>query len=100
MKNGIIIFLLCLTAGLAASAPEWKYTLEKGELHVTASLPANEYLYRKTTSVALTAGGTLPLETLISKVFPLSELQNAFEFLTKTPDAMKVLIQCNDEVEK
>ena len=51
-------------------------------------------------AIALTAGGTLPLETLISKVFPLSELQNAFEFLTKTPDAMKVLIQCNDEVEK
>ena len=46
------------------------------------------------------AGGTLPLETLISKVFPLAELQNAFEFLTQTPDAMKVLIQCNEEVEK
>ena len=51
-------------------------------------------------AIALTAGGTLPLETLISKVFPLAELQNAFEFLTQTPDAMKVLIQCNEEVEK
>ena len=51
-------------------------------------------------AIALTAGGTLPLETLISKVFPLAELQNAFEFLTRTPDAMKVLIQCNNEVEK
>ena len=51
-------------------------------------------------AIALTAGGTLPLKKLISKVFPLAELQNAFEFLTQTPDAMKVLIQCNDEVEK
>ncbi len=57
MKNVMMIVLFCLTAGLAASTPEWNFTLEKGELHVTASLPANEYLYRKTTSVTLTADG-------------------------------------------
>ena len=51
-------------------------------------------------AIRLAAAGTLPLETLISKVFPLAELQSAFEFLTQTPDAMKVLIQCNHEVEK
>ncbi|MBO4305380.1 MAG: alcohol dehydrogenase catalytic domain-containing protein [Lentisphaeria bacterium] len=51
-------------------------------------------------AIALAAGKTLPLENLISKVFPLAELQNAFEFLTQTPDAMKVLIQCNHEEEK
>ena len=57
MKNVMMFVLLCLTAGLAASAPEWKYTLGKGELQVTAALPANEYLYRKSTSVALTSDG-------------------------------------------
>ena len=51
-------------------------------------------------AIQLAAAGTLPLETLISKVFPLAELQSAFEFLTRTPDAMKVLIQCSNEVEK
>ncbi|MBQ7693836.1 MAG: alcohol dehydrogenase catalytic domain-containing protein [Lentisphaeria bacterium] len=51
-------------------------------------------------AIALAAGNTLPLERLISEVFPLSELQQAFEFLTRTPDAMKVLIQCSSEVEK
>ncbi|MBO4490100.1 MAG: alcohol dehydrogenase catalytic domain-containing protein [Lentisphaeria bacterium] len=51
-------------------------------------------------AIALTAGGALPLDTLISKVFPLADLQKAFEFLTQTPDAMKVLIQCNDEVKE
>lgn len=51
-------------------------------------------------AIALAAGNTLPLEKLISEVFPLAELQQAFEFLTRTPDAMKVLIQCSSEVEK
>ena len=51
-------------------------------------------------AIALAASRSLPLETLISKVFPLAETQQAFEFLTQTPDAMKVLIQCTKEVEK
>ena len=51
-------------------------------------------------AIALADSHTLPLEELISSVFPLEELQNAFEYLTQTPDSMKVLIQCNNEVEK
>ena len=49
-------------------------------------------------AIALASSGKLPLEAMISKVFPLADLQHAFEYLTQTPDAMKVLIQCNDEV--
>ena len=49
-------------------------------------------------AIALASSDTLPLESLISKVFPLAELQQAFEFLTQKPDAMKVLIQCNEEM--
>ena len=47
-------------------------------------------------AIELAACGTLPLEALISRVFSLEELQAAFEFLTQTPDAMKVLVQCNE----
>ena len=36
MKNVMVLVLFCLTAGLAASVPEWKYTLGKGELVVKA----------------------------------------------------------------
>jgi threonine dehydrogenase-like Zn-dependent dehydrogenase len=46
-------------------------------------------------AIALADSRTLPLEELISSVFPLEELQKAFEYLTQTPDSMKVLIQCN-----
>ena len=46
-------------------------------------------------AIALADSHTLPLEELISSVFPLEELQKAFEYLTQTPDSMKVLIQCN-----
>lgn len=70
MKNVMLLILFCLTAGLAASVPEWKYTLEKGELHVTASLPANEYLYRKTTSVTLTADGKTVVPSTSPKTVP------------------------------
>jgi len=48
-------------------------------------------------AIRLAADQVLPLESLISSVFPLEQLQNAFEYLTTTPDAMKVLIQCNEE---
>lgn len=47
-------------------------------------------------AIKLAAGGELELEPLISRVFPLENLQTAFEYLTRTPDAMKVLIQCNE----
>lgn len=47
-------------------------------------------------AIRLAAGGELELEPLISRVFPLENLQTAFEYLTRTPDAMKVLIQCNE----
>lgn len=48
-------------------------------------------------AIRLVADKALPLESLISSVFPLNQLQNAFEYLTASPDAMKVLIQCNEE---
>ncbi len=51
-------------------------------------------------AIRLTAEGVLELEPLISRVFPLEGLQTAFEYLTSAPDAMKVLIQCNEEIEK
>lgn len=46
-------------------------------------------------AIQLADSGELALEKLISKVFPIEEMQSAFEFLTSTPDAMKVLIKCN-----
>lgn len=49
-------------------------------------------------AIRLVADKVLPLESLISSVFPLNQLQNAFEYLTASPDAMKVLIQCNEEI--
>ena len=47
-------------------------------------------------TIGLAAGVELALEPLISRVFPLEKLQTAFDYLTRTPDAMKVLIQCNE----
>lgn len=47
-------------------------------------------------AIQLAADGALTLEPLISRVFPLEKLQTAFEYLTQAPDAMKVLIQCNE----
>ena len=46
-------------------------------------------------AIQLADSGELALEKLISKVFLIEEMQSAFEFLTTTPDAMKVLIKCN-----
>ena len=57
MKKTILPVLFCLTGMLSASVPEWKYTLGEKEITVTASVPANEYLYRKETDVKLTAAG-------------------------------------------
>ncbi|MBR7103512.1 MAG: alcohol dehydrogenase catalytic domain-containing protein [Lentisphaeria bacterium] len=47
-------------------------------------------------AIELAGSGTLPLEELVSSVFPLEQLQEAFAYLCGTPDAMKVLIQCNE----
>lgn len=47
-------------------------------------------------AIQLASEKVLPLESLISRVFPLEQLQNAFEYLCATPDAMKVLIECNE----
>ncbi len=46
-------------------------------------------------AIRLIAGNAIATELLISRVFPLSDLQSAFEYLTREPEAMKVLIQCN-----
>ena len=57
MKKNVLMVLFCLTGMLSASVPEWKYTLGKNEIRITASVPAKEYLYRKETAVELTAAG-------------------------------------------
>jgi len=56
MKQIALLILFTLTAGLSASDPVWTYTLEKNKIEVIAAVPAGEYLYRKATSVELTAG--------------------------------------------
>ena len=48
----------------------------------------------------LAATGKLPLERLITGVLRLDEIQKAFESFNGNAEAMKVLIQCSDEVEK
>lgn len=48
-------------------------------------------------AIALVAARELPFDRLISRVFPLEELQNAFEYLGQAPDAMKILIRCRKE---
>ena len=57
MKKITLLILFCCAAVLSASEPVWKYTLGEKEITVTASIPANEYLYRKETAVELTAVG-------------------------------------------
>ncbi len=57
MKKITVTVLFCLAAALFAAEPEWKYSLGQNELKVTVSVPEREYLYRKTTSVTLTAAG-------------------------------------------
>ena len=57
MKKITLLVLFCCAAVLSASEPVWKYTLGEKEITVTASVPANEYLYRKETDVKLTADG-------------------------------------------
>ncbi len=50
--------------------------------------------------LALAATGKLPLERLITGVYRLDEIQKAFESFNGNAEAMKVLVQCSDEVKK
>ena len=65
MKKITLLFLFCLTVMLSASVPEWKYTFGKKEITITASVPANEYLYKKATAVELTSGGVAVQPSLL-----------------------------------
>lgn len=47
-------------------------------------------------AIGLADSGELALEKMISKIFPLKEMQKSFEYLASAPDAMKVLIECNE----
>ncbi len=47
-----------------------------------------------TKAVELIAGGSFPIDRLITRVEPLDRIQGAFENLDATPDAMKILIDC------
>ena len=64
------------------------------ELKMTGARVYERDDYEK--AIALAASGTLPLESMISNVFALEDLQKAFEYLCATPDSMKILIQCNE----
>jgi (R,R)-butanediol dehydrogenase/meso-butanediol dehydrogenase/diacetyl reductase len=48
-------------------------------------------------AIDLASSGALPLERLLSREFPLAETQAAFEYLADNPEAMKVLINCQEE---
>ena len=79
MKKIVLLVLFCLTGMLSASVPEWKFTLGKNEIRITASVPANEYLYRKETDAGLTADGV----AVKPVTFP-STLTHEDEFSGKT----------------
>ena len=48
-------------------------------------------------AIALAASRELPLEKLITKVFPLDELQQAMEYPENAGNVMKILIKCTEE---
>ncbi len=48
-------------------------------------------------AIELAATGTLPLERLISAVYPLEQLKDAFLQLERGGPAMKILMQCSQE---
>lgn len=48
-------------------------------------------------SIALAASGDLPLDRIITKVFPLEELESGFRLMEKGGAVMKVLIKCSTE---
>jgi len=45
-------------------------------------------------AIALVSGGKLQLSSLITSVAPLSDVQNVFENIDRSPDGMKVLLDC------
>lgn len=45
-------------------------------------------------AIELLAAGTLPVAELITAVEPLERVQSAFERLERSPDAMKILVDC------
>lgn len=47
-------------------------------------------------AIALVAGTVLPLEKLITDVYPLSRIQEAFEILDSNPNNMKILLDCQN----
>lgn len=47
-------------------------------------------------AIRLVASGELPFNKLVSRVFPLEKLQEAFEYLGQAHDAMKILIHCKE----
>ncbi|MBQ6470976.1 MAG: alcohol dehydrogenase catalytic domain-containing protein [Victivallales bacterium] len=48
-------------------------------------------------AIQLVDSGEINLDKMISKVFPMEDIQQAFDYLSQTPDALKVLIQCNED---
>ncbi|MCF7837305.1 MAG: alcohol dehydrogenase catalytic domain-containing protein [Candidatus Marinimicrobia bacterium] len=48
-------------------------------------------------AIRLAAAGALPLERLISATFPLKDIAQAFQFADEHKDAMKTLVQCNQQ---
>lgn len=63
------------------------------EMHV---IGARVYEYEDfSKAINLAASGVMPLEGLISKVYPLEGLKEGLELLAKGGDVMKVLIQCS-----
>jgi threonine dehydrogenase-like Zn-dependent dehydrogenase len=46
-------------------------------------------------AIQLAAGGTLPLDALITKISPLEEVQQVFETIDNNPEGMKYLLQCS-----
>ena len=65
MKKIIAAVLVCLSAGLFAAEPEWKYSLGEKEIKVTAEVPSKEYLYLKNTSVKLITDGKTVLPSSV-----------------------------------
>lgn len=45
-------------------------------------------------AIALAAGGTLPLDALITEVIPLADAQSAFDAIDNNPAGMKYLLHC------
>jgi len=73
MKKIIVSVLVCLSAGLFAAEPEWKYTLGEKEIKVTAQVPSKEYLYTKNSSVKLTSDGKTVLPSSIPQAVPYND---------------------------